>query len=79
MKLDLIEEHIQNRLEVIASAAHTAEYLATNMRSENDMDWATLTGISAQGRKILDECERLKAICDALTYEEKEENDDSAT
>ena len=76
MKLDLIEEHIQNRLEVIASAAHTAEYLASSMRSENDIDWATLTGITAQGRKILDECERMKAICDALTYEKKEEDDE---
>ena len=76
MKLDLLETRIQNMLESIASAAHTAEYLATKMRSENDMDWATLIGISAQGRKILDECERLKAICDALTYEEKEEDND---
>ena len=79
MRLDLLEERIQNKLENIAEAADIAKHFALKMRSENDICAAGLIGISAQGRKILDECERLKAICDALTHEEKEEGDDTAT
>lgn len=75
MKLDLLETRIQNMLESVTSAAKTAEYLADKMRTDNDICAAGLIGISAQARNILDQCERMKAICDALTYEEKEEDD----
>ena len=76
MHLENIESRLQTTLESVASAGKTVEYLASKMRSNNDIDAGGLIGILAQGRKILDECERLKAICDALTYEETEETDD---
>lgn len=73
MNLENLESRIQTKLENIDACSDTICYMAKDMRQNNRLEFGAIIGILAQCRKILDECERLKAVYNAMDWKQEEE------